>query len=214
MKIVPAILAEKFDDFTARLKEAESFADYVQIDVMDGIFVDTTSFPVERINGVTTSLSFEAHLMVNEPVPFMDRITHPGLKKVIFHFEASAEFPFLIRKIRGRGLVPGLAVKPETGLDAFRGIGEQVDTLLFLTVDPGFYGNSFRPEVLTKIADARKVFPGKIIAVDGGVALDNLKTFLDIGVDYVCVGSRIFLNGDPGENYRCFIEKVKEIERR
>jgi ribulose-phosphate 3-epimerase len=213
VKIVPAILAEKFDDFTARLKEAESFADYVQIDVMDGIFVDTTSFPVERINGVTTSLSFEAHLMVNEPVSFMDRIDHPGLKKVIFHFEASAEFPFLIRKIRGRGLVPGLAVKPETGLDAFREIGEQVDTLLFLTVNPGFYGNSFRPEVLTKIAESRKVFPEKIIAVDGGVALDNLKTFLDVGVDYVCVGSRIFLNGDPGENYHRFLGRVKEIKK-
>jgi ribulose-phosphate 3-epimerase len=213
MKVVPAILAEKFDDFTARLREAESFADYVQIDIMDGIFVDTTSFPVERISSVTTSLSFEAHLMVNEPVSFVDRIGHPGLRKVIFHFEAAAEFPVLIRKIRERGLVPGLAVKPETGLDAVRGTGEQVDTLLFLTVNPGFYGNSFRPEVLTKIAEARKVFPEKIIAVDGGVALDNLKAFLDIGVDYVCVGSRIFMNGDPGENYRCFIEKVKEIER-
>jgi ribulose-phosphate 3-epimerase len=213
MKVVPAILAETFDDFTVRLREAESFTDYVQIDIMDGAFVGTTSFPVERINGVSTTLSFEAHLMVNEPVSFMDRITHPGLRKVIFHFETSAEFPSLIRRIRGRGLVPGLAVKPETGLDAFRGIAEQVDALLFLTVDPGFYGNSFRPEVLTKIAEARKVFPSKVMAADGGISLENLERFLDIGVDYVCVGSRIFMGGHPGENYLRFVDRVKEIRK-
>ena len=213
MKIVPSILAEKFDDFTTRLREAKSFADYVQIDIMDGAFVETMSFPVEKINALNTRLAFEVHLMVNDPFSFMSRIMHPGLRKVIFHFEAVTDRAGLISKIRERDLVPGMAIKPETTLDQFRDAAVQVDTLLFLTVDPCCYGHPFKPEVLDKVAGARKVFPSKVIAVDGGVSLDNLRKFFDTGVDYVCVGSRIFLNGDPRENYRRFIEKVKEIEK-
>ena len=213
MKVVPAILAEKFDDFTARLREAESFADYVQIDIMDGAFVKTMSIPVEEINAVKTALAFEVHLMVNDPVSFMSRIAHPGLRKVIFHFEAVTDHVDLIEKIRERRHAPGMAINPETGLDQFRDAAEHADTLLFLTVDPCCYGSPLKPEVLDKISVTRKVFPKKVIAADGGVSTDNLKQFLDTGVDYVCVGSRIFLDGDPKENYWRFIEKVKEIER-
>lgn len=214
MRIVPSLLAETFEAFTVLVEQAESFADCVQVDVMDGIFVKTRSFPVERINNVHTALSFEVHLMVQDPFSFMARISHPGLKKVIFHCEASAEPLALIKKITERGLVPGLAIKPQTGIDKFRSAGEQADTLLFLTVDPGSYGHPFRPEVLKKISEARKAFPDKVIAVDGGVSRDNLKMFNDIGVDYVCVGSRIFMQDDPAEQYRHFIEKVKQIEKR
>lgn len=211
MKIVPAILAEKFSDFTARLRAAESFADYVQIDIMDGQFVETRSFPVEAINSVTTSLPFEVHLMVDDPAAFTDRIAHPGLRKVIFHFEASADIASLTGRIRKRGLSPGLAFRPDTSFDSVRGAAALADTLLFLTVDPGFYGNSFRPEVLTKIGKTRTAFPDKVIAVDGGVALDNLDRFAAIGVDYACVGSRIFIKGDPAENYRLFLERLKQL---
>jgi len=213
MKIVPAILAEKFDDFTLRLGEAESFADYVQLDIMDGVFVESRSFPVEQINSVDTPLPFEVHLMVKDPLSCMARISHPGLRKVIFHFEAVTGHRDLINSIRKRGLVPGMAVKPETGMEEFREAAEYADTLLFLTVDPCCYGYPFKPEVLEKIAEARKVFPEKTISADGGVSLDNLKKFADLGVDYVCVGSRIFLNGDPGENYRRFAGRLRELER-
>ena len=213
MKVVPSILAERFDDFLLKLSQAESFADFVQIDIMDGLFVETVSFPLEKINPVVTSLNYEVHLMVKDPLSFMSRIAHPGLRKVIFHFEAENGHPDLIRRIRERGLAPGMAIKPETGLDEFRSIAEQVDTLLFLTVDPCCYGHPFKPEVLNKVAEARKLFPHKQIAVDGGVSLDNLKTFLDIGVDYACVGSRIFLNGDPAENYRRFLERLRELRK-
>jgi ribulose-phosphate 3-epimerase len=168
---------------------------------------------VEKINTVKTPLPFEVHLMVNDPLSFMSKITHPGLRKVIFHFEAVTDHNDLIGRIRGRDLVPGMAIKPQTKMEEFRGAAEEVDTLLFLTVDPCCYGHPFKPEVLDKVAGARKAFSTKVISVDGGVSLDNLKTFYDIGVDYVCVGSRIFLNGDSKVNYRRFIEKVKEIEK-
>lgn len=212
MKIVPSILAESFEDFLTRLKQAEKWTDYVQIDLMDGVFVKTRSFSPERLNTVTTSLSFEVHIMGSDPLGVVNSITHCGLKKVIFHAETEVDPPAVINTLKGRGLSAGLAFKPETALQEYTGAADQADTLLFLAVDPGRYGSPFRRDVLKKIGDARRDFPDKIISVDGGVSLDNLKIFFDMGVDYVCVGSRIFLKGNPEENYRMFQERVRELE--
>ncbi|HAM50619.1 MAG TPA: hypothetical protein DCP92_07965 [Nitrospiraceae bacterium] len=213
MKIVPSLLAENFDDFLVRLKQAESFADYVQIDIMDGMFVETKSFSAEKLNTLRTSLSFEVHLMAKDPLVLAKSIMHPGLKMVIFHYESDGDHRDLIKTIRGRGLRVGMAIKPETRTGEFTDIAVNVDTLLFLTVDPGCYGSPFKPEVLEKVAKARQLFSSKTIAVDGGVSLDNLKLFFEIGVNYVCVGSRIFLHGNPDENYKLFTGKVQELER-
>jgi ribulose-phosphate 3-epimerase len=211
MKIVPSILAENHDDFISKIRQAETFAQYVQIDCMDGIFVPTKSVPPETIGSLNTSLSFELHLMVRDPSSFMDKAGNEGLKRVLFHFEADVDHLGFMETLKGRGLSPGLAVKPETPTGDFAEFAYQADTLLFLTVSPGRYGSAFRPEVLAKVADARRRFPGKLIAVDGGVSLDNLKSFVDIGVDYVCVGSRIFLGGEPAGNYRRFTEKLNGL---
>jgi ribulose-phosphate 3-epimerase len=212
MNVVPAVLAENADDFLLRLKQAEAFADYVQIDMMDGVFVPTNSFAPERINSLVTPLSFEIHLMVKHPSAYVAPLHNPGLKKVLFHFESDVKHIDFIRQMRERGIEPGLAVRPETGIEKFRSTAEQVGTILFLTVDPGSYGSPFRSEVLDKIREARTIFKDKIIAADGGVSIDNLQLFLDAGVDYVCVGSRIFLHGSPAENYRQFISKLNKIE--
>jgi len=214
MKVVPAVLAEKFDDFVKRVRQAESFTDYIQVDLMDGVFVETRSFSPERINSIETPLSFEVHLMAEDPLGFLNGMVHPGLKKVIFHCETGVSHLDLVRSIRERGLSPGVAIKPETELTRCREIAKQVDTLLFLTVDPCCYGSPFKPEVLKKIIEARRLFPAKLISVDGGVSLDNLKDFFDAGVDYACVGSRIFLQEDPGKSYRLFQQKVQELEHR
>lgn len=212
MKIVPSILADNTDDFLIRLRQAESFSDYVQIDLMDGIFVSFRSFPEEAINDIITPLSFELHLMVKNPSEFISRIDNPHLKKVLFHFESDVEHLNLINQIRQRGIAPGIAIKPETQIEEFRAVGEKVDTLLFLTVDPCCYGRPFKPEVIEKIEKARRIFKDKSIAADGGVSLDNLKLFLDAGVDYVCIGSRIFLSGNPEKNYGAFMKTLAQLE--
>lgn len=211
MKIVPAILAENYDDFILRIRQAETFAQYVQIDCMDGDFVSSKSIPPETIESLDTSLAFELHLMVRDPFSFMNVISNSGLRRVLFHFEADVDHIGFMKTLRGRGLSPGLAVKPETRIEDFAGVAPYADTLLFLTVTPGQYGSSFKPEVLEKVSDAKRRFPGKLIAVDGGVSLDNLKSFVEIKVDYVCIGSRIFLEGEPADNYRRFLEKLKEL---
>jgi ribulose-phosphate 3-epimerase len=213
MKIVPAVLAETFDEFLLRLRQAESFTDYIQIDLMDGIFVPSKSILPEKINEVHTPLSFEVHIMAQDPFDVMNRINHKGLKKIIFHFEAKVDHSEMIKRIRDKGLTSGMAVNPETGIDKIKDIVKNVDTLLFLTVDPGRYGSPFRPEVLKKIQKSRNIFKNTVISADGGISLDNLKTLYNLGVDYVCVGSRIFLHGNPADNYRLFIERLREFER-
>lgn len=212
MKVVPAILAEKFDDCLKMLRQAESFTDYVQIDLMDGDFVPSKSFPGEEINRINASPDFEIHLMVKDPTSLMARIQHLRLKKVIFHVESKVDPLDFIGRMKERRIPTGLAVNPETELIQFIEISKHVGTLLFLAVDPGHYGSPFRPEVLKKVEVTRSLFPNKIISVDGGVSLENLKLFKEIGVDSVCVGSRIFLKGVPEENYRQFTNKIMEWE--
>ena len=212
MKIIPAVLAENFDDFIMRLRQAELFADYVQIDLMDGIFVPSLSFPRDKLNNIETSLSFEIHLMVKHPFAYMSRIFNPRLKKVIFHFESDVKHLDFIEQMKKRGLDVGMAVKPETEVEAFKEAAQNVHSLMFLTVDPCCYGSPFKPEVMEKIRKARQMFKEKILSADGGVSMENLNMFLEAGLDFVCVGSRIFLKGDPKENYRMFIKKLSEME--
>ncbi len=212
MKIVPAILAESFNDFILRLRQAESFAGYIQIDLMDGFFVPSNSFSAEKINSISTPLHFEIHLMVKHPLAFMSRISNPHLEKVIFHFESDVKHLDFINRIKENGIGAGMAINPETKISEFRDIARHVDTLLFLTVEPGQYGSPFKPEVVKKVAEARQFFSDKIISVDGGVSIENLRLFFDIGVDYVCVGSRIFLTGNPEENYKLFKKRLAELE--
>jgi len=212
MKIIPAVLAENLDDFIMRLRQAELFADYVQIDLMDGIFVPSLSFPRDKLNNIETSLSFEIHLMVKHPFAYMSRIFNPRLKKVIFHFESDVKHLDFIEQMKKRGLDVGMAVKPETEVEAFKEAAQNVHSLMFLTVDPCCYGSPFKPEVMEKIRKARQMFKEKILSADGGVSMENLNMFLEAGLDFVCVGSRIFLKGDPKENYRMFIKKLSEME--
>ena len=124
MKIVPALLAETFEGFLRKLRQAESFAEYVQIDLMDGLFVPTKSFPPERVNTLDTLLSFEVHLMVQDPLPLITGLSHPRLKTVVFHLESEGNAHDLISAIRKRGVSAGMAVKPETGLEEFRDIAD------------------------------------------------------------------------------------------
>ncbi|MBI5074348.1 MAG: ribulose-phosphate 3-epimerase [Nitrospirae bacterium] len=212
MKIVPAILTESGDECVNLMRLAQSFADFIQIDIMDGLFVSTRSFPPETLNGMPTSIFFELHLMVKDPMSVVQSLNNRHIKKIIFHAETLNNYQPIIVQIRSMGISPGIAVKPETELNRFIRSAPLLDTIFFLTVDPGNYGSPFRPEVLNKISRARKLFPAAEIGVDGAVSLDNIRSFVDIGVDYACVGSRIFRSESPKASYLQFIRKLKEIE--
>jgi len=212
MEIVPAILAESLDVFVTRLRRAEKFVHYIQIDIMDGKFVDTQSLDPEMLNHITITVPFEIHLMVEEPLKALMSIRNPSLRKAIFHVEAAGDPLEFIKRAEKRGLDVGLAIKPETPLDSFEDLAQHVDTLLFLTVDPGRYGSPFKSEVIQKLLSAQQSLSHKTIGVDGGVSFDNLPVLYDAHVDYVCIGSRIFLDGVPEENYKKFNEWLIQLE--
>jgi ribulose-phosphate 3-epimerase len=212
VKIVPAILARNLSDFLRLIRQAESFAEYVQIDLMDGLFVSTKSISPDVLNSLETSLAFEVHLMFRDSAAIIKGIDHPGLRKVIFHIESEGNHREIMTLLRKRGIGAGIAINPGTEISRVAGLAADADTLLFMTVDPGRYGSPFIPAVLDKVKKARKPFIEKIIAVDGGVSADNLPLFVNAGVDYACVGSRIFLGGNPADNYRNFTQRLNKLE--
>jgi ribulose-phosphate 3-epimerase len=150
--------------------------------------------------------------MVKHPSAFMVQVAHPRLRKVIYHVESDVKHRDFISQLKKQGIASGVAIKPDTPLDAISHIAGHVDTLLFMTVDPGYYGSPFKQEVVEKIQETRSRFNDTVIAADGGVSLSNLHLFLDAGVDYACVGSRIFHGDNPGENYRQFLRRLEELD--
>ena len=210
MKIVPTILTDNPTDLLRMVRQAEQFADYIQIDVMDGVFVPSRSFSLKELGELKADLSCELHLMVKDPIASFASLNWQCLKRIIFHYEATDEQERVISAIKNRGLEAGLAVNPKTTFEEFDSLMPEIDAILFLSVDPGHYGSPFQPGVLDKIRAVRKAYPEKILGIDGGISLDNLKDVMDSGVNYASVGSRIFLHKDPAESYKTFARKTEE----
>ncbi len=208
MKIIPAILTDNNEDFQNKIKQSESICDFAQIDVMDGRFVPSKSVGVEALSSIDASIGLEFHLMVEDPLSYLEAAEKSKVKRVIFHYETKSIAPEkIIRQIRSKGMQAGLAVNPETGLSQIKHLFNQIDVLLLLSVNPGYYGSPFKTEVLDKARELSSAKHNFIIALDGGVKIDNILDIKDAGVELACVGSGIF-KGDVKENYRAFIAKI------
>jgi ribulose-phosphate 3-epimerase len=148
--------------------------------------------------------------MVEHPEDYLEGFREVGAKKVIFHYEASTSPQSVISQARGLGLEVGLAVNPETPVPAFLPLVDEVDSVLFLTVHPGFYGSSFLPEVLDKVVELRQSRSDLEIGVDGGINESNIVPVAWSGADVLCVGSAIFLHPNPAEKYYHLLELVEK----
>lgn len=211
MIIVPAILTEDKIDFKNKIAQAESFCDFAQIDVMDGRFVPSKSVGLDALSSIDSSIGLEFHLMVEDPLSYLEVAEKSKVKRVIFHYEANGIVPEkIIRQIRSQGMQAGLAINPETKLSQVRHLFNQIDALLLLSVNPGYYGSPFQPKVLDKAKELSGTEHNFIIALDGGVKIDNILDIKNAGVELACVGSGIF-KGDVKENYRAFIAKISQV---
>ncbi|MFZ3062851.1 MAG: ribulose-phosphate 3-epimerase [Actinomycetota bacterium] len=210
MRIIPAILANNFEDFQRMIREAGSFTDYVQLDFMDGKFVPSKSIDTSELAKVKTSLRTEAHLMVRSPEGFFDALKNFGVEKVLFHYEALSNPARIIKKLKDQGFKVGLAVNPETSVFDIENLAGEVDSVLFLAVNPGFYGKEFIPEVLDKVKELKRKKPHLDIGIDGGIKLNNVEKIMKAGADFACVGSAIFDTKDPAKSFRSFNTKVKQ----
>jgi ribulose-phosphate 3-epimerase len=201
VRVVPAILANDLPAFTSLVRSAEGFADYVQIDMMDGLFVPSSSINAAELATVKSTVRSEAHLMVKNPEDWLEAAAMFGCEEILFHFEAVDDPAAVVRLLRETDFRAGLAVNPETPVSDFIEIAGLVDSVMFMAVNPGFYGAPFIPAVMDSLRELRSLKPALDIGVDGGIKLDTAMLARDAGADYVCVGSAIFKAKEPGQAY-------------
>ncbi len=202
-QIVPAILTSSREEFHLMLDTTASFCAHVQVDIMDGNFVASTSIRSNDLSSLSAKVYTEVHLMVCDPLEWIEPCRKFGAQHIIFHVEISQNISDVIRAVRDQGLKVGLAINPGTPLETLTPYADAVDSVLFMSVIPGFYGAPFVPEVLEKI----KLFQRKhklSLGIDGGVKLSNVKEVSASGVDYICVGSAILKDKHPAKAYSSF----------
>lgn len=216
--LAPSILAADFNNLGEEMKKTEkNGAKYLHFDVMDGMFVPSISFgmPVLKSIHETTEQVMDAHLMVQEPIRYIEAFKDAGADIVTIHLEACENVEETIAKIRVCGMKVGLSICPETSEKEVEHLLSKIDMLLVMSVHPGFGGQKFIPESLDKIRTIRKMIEEQgldvDIQVDGGIYLTNVREVLDAGANIIVAGSAVF-KGDPAQNTKEFMEILKSYE--
>ena len=213
-KLAPSILDADFTCLERELRKIESGgADLIHLDIMDGNFVPNISFGPRIVESIKskTSLPLEVHLMVEKPENHIKSFINAGGDIIIVHYETSNHLDRLIQTINEANVKSGIALNPATPLSVIEYLTNKIDVLLLMTVNPGFGGQKFIPEMISKIEKARKIIDNQkksiSLAVDGGINLDNISKVIEAGAEIIVAGQIIF----NSENPEMTIRKIKNI---
>lgn len=211
VQISPSILSADFGNLKEEiLKLEEGGADYIHLDVMDGIYVPNISFGppvISKLRSITT-IPFDVHLMIDRPERYIEDFVNAGANIITVHQEATVHLHRTIEKIKSYGIKAGVALNPATSLSSIEYVLDYIDLVLIMTVNPGFGGQKYISSMNRKIKAMREIIDNKnldvLIEADGGIKLDNFKSIVDCGLDVIVVGSGIFGAEDVVERTKMF----------
>ena len=211
-KIAPSILSADFLHLEKEIDAAEKAgADMLHLDIMDGHFVPNLTFGpsiVKQVRSIT-KLPLDAHLMITNPADFIDKFIDAGANYLSFHIETDSNYVHLFRSIRKRGVKAGIAINPETSLDALPRLLNEIDYVLIMSVHPGFGGQSFIEDSISKIKIVKELIGTKQIEIeiDGGINFETARRAKEAGVNILVAGSFIFKH----DNYEKTITGLRNV---
>lgn len=212
IKIAPSLLSADFANLDTEVKAiTEARADFLHLDVMDGKFVPNITFGAPIIAAIRQSsdIIFDVHLMIDEPIRYIDDFVKAGADYISFHAEATDKVRETLTCIKEHGVKAALAIKPHTDPAILRDYIDLVDMILIMTVEPGFGGQSLIESALDNARYAKKLIEESgrniLLEADGGIKASNAKEVADAGVEILVAGSAVFGKDD----YKKAIEEIR-----
>jgi ribulose-phosphate 3-epimerase len=210
VRITPSILNADFSQLNAEIAKVSQVADLLHLDVMDNVFVPNFTFDFEAASKIIneSTLPVDAHLMVADVDEIAVQYAEIGCASVTIHAEATHNIGQTLKNIRAAGSRASLGIKPGTEIDAYEEFVDQLDMFLIMTVEPGFGGQKFMENMMSKVKRTKQIIGDRPIwlQVDGGVSMSTIEFALEAGADTFVVGSAVFNDPDPAG----MVEKLRK----
>lgn len=194
-----SVLSADCANFERDIKRVENVAQWLHLDVMDGHFVPNISYGVPVVSAINriTDMFLDVHLMITDPIDYIEQFAKAGADMITFHAEANSDIDETIKKIKSHGIKCGLAAKPKTPVDKLLPYINEVDMILQMTVEPGFGGQSMIESAVESVREYRRLAPNLDIQVDGGVNQATASVVSQAGANVLVAGSAIFHKENP-----------------